>query len=143
MLVALTILAVAGAALFGWVFQISTQLQRLNNQQVQSLAQLRSLHYLSLVNPVATPRGRQEFSDFVLSWEASALTPMRPTLNANDAPLATAIAVYDVVATMQRDDRPGAWLVFRTRLAGWRTVADGSSNNAAAGPGVSGGGEPK
>jgi len=137
MLVALTVLATAGAILFGWVFQSSVQLQRLNNQQLLALAQLQALQFVSGVNPATTPQGRQAFVGFVLNWEASARTPMRQVLDGRDGPLPSQIAIFDVKLTLRRAGEVDSWHEFKTHLPGWRTDA------GSAGPpgliGISGG----
>lgn len=142
MLVALTILAVAATTLFGWVLQISGQIQRLNNQQAQAMAQLSALRYLKLVNPAQTPKGQREFTDFVLSWNATAITPMLPTLNPSDAPLSTRIGVYAVRATLTRGSSVEPWVAFDTQLAGWTQPVAGATGAAGVDggllPGISG-----
>ena len=143
MLVALTILAVASTTLFGWVFQISGQIQRLNNQQSQSLAQLRALRHLSSVNPAQTPQGRQAFTDFILTWDATAATPARQALSPGGAFVPTRINIYAVKATLTRDDSEAAWVVFETQLPGWTVSAVGGAAAAGAGmPGIAGGRAP-
>ena len=143
MLVALTILAVASTTLFGWVFQISGQIQRLNNQQTQALAQLRALRYLTLLNPAQTPQGQQQFTDFVLSWNAAAITPPLQALSPGGAILPTRISIYEVKATLTRDDRAGAWVAFDTRLLGWTAAAVGAGADSAGDvPGIAGGRSP-
>lgn len=139
MLVALTILAIASTSLFGWVFQISGQIQRLNNQQTQAMAQLRALRYLNGVNPAQMPQGRQEFTDFVLSWDATAATPLLQTLSRGGASLPTRIGVFDVKARLTRVDRADDWVVFETQLPGWTvaTTAEGGAAGDSA-PGISG-----
>jgi len=125
MLVALTVLATAGAILFGWVFQSSVQLQRLNNQQLLALAQLQALQFVGGVNPAITPQGRQAFVGFVLNWEASARTPMRQVLDGRDGPLPSQIAIFDVRLTLRREGEANPWHEFKTQLPGWRSDAGG------------------
>jgi len=137
MLVALTILATAGAILFGWVYQSSTQLQRLNNQQLRALAQLQALQFIKQVNPALAPAGRQAFADFVLTWQADATTPLLATLDDDEAPMPTRVAIFDVKLALLRDGDAQPWVEFRTQLAGWRSVARGTG--AEFNPGASGG----
>ena len=129
MVVALTILAVAGAALFGWVYRISAQIQRLNAQQTQSFAQLRAIHFLQSVNPAMSPSGRQQFTEFMLVWEALPITPLKPALNPGDAPQPTSVAAYDVQASLTQGSESKPWLVFNTRLIGWINPADQAQAN--------------
>jgi len=134
MLVALTILASAGGVLFGWVYQASGQLRRLNTQQLQAMAQLQALQFLKGVNPAATSSGRQRFTTFELSWDAKPTTPARLVLDANDAPLNQDVAVYRVDVTLRQGKLPD--LQFQTLLPGWRSTVGGAG--ADFDPGIAG-----
>lgn len=123
MLVALTILAISATVLFDWVYQVNIRMRSLNVQQAQTMAQLRAVEFLDFVNPADRPAGRQVFSDFVLEWQATPVTPMRTTLDANDGPLRTELAVYAVHAKLLTAGGRDTWVEFDTRLPGWNSLA--------------------
>lgn len=125
MLVALTILAISATVLFDWVYQGNLRMRHLNEQQAQAMAQLRAVEFLGLVNPAATPSGKQAFADFVLEWQAQPSTPMRTALDHDDGPLRTELAVFAVHARLLQAGSSQPWVEFDTRLPGWNRLAGG------------------
>lgn len=131
MLVALAILALSATLLFDWVYQVNTRMRKLNEQQAQAFAQTRAVEFLGLVNPALTPTGKQPFAEFVLEWQAKPVTPMRATLDANDAPLRMELAVFEVHARLLQPDGRLVWVEFNTRLPGWNRLAQGNLSGIA------------
>lgn len=131
MLVALTILALSASLLFDWVYQVNTRMRKLNEEQAQAFAQMRAVEFLGLVNPALTPTGKQTFDQFNLEWQAKSVTPMRATLDANDAPLRMELAVFEVHARLLQPGSREVWVEFDTRLPGWNRLAQGNLSGIA------------
>lgn len=96
-IVALTLLAGTGLALFGWIqqnLQTATRL-RLHEQQARLTSSAQAL--VDTVNPMEKPRGSMEVSGLRVEWQAELVEPVRD--NASFSP-----------------EQPGHWRVGLYRL---------------------------
>ncbi|WP_416234785.1 PulJ/GspJ family protein [Paucibacter sp. PLA-PC-4] len=78
-LVALTILAASGAALFTWLNQSLQMASRLKVRQAEVEQQLLAENLLADLNPFVEPSGERTLGGVKLSWQSQMVSPMRPS----------------------------------------------------------------
>ncbi|MDN3920971.1 PulJ/GspJ family protein [Roseateles violae] len=78
-LVALTILAASGAALFAWLGQNMQMASRLKARQAEVEQQLLAEGLLADLNPFVEPAGERSQGGLKLVWRADLVSPMRPS----------------------------------------------------------------
>ncbi len=76
-IVALTLLAGTGLALFSWINQNLQTASRLRLLEQESRLLLAARTLVDTVNPLATPSGRLEVGGVSVSWQSEALEPVR------------------------------------------------------------------
>jgi general secretion pathway protein I len=76
-IVALTLLAGTGMALFSWINQNLQSASRLRLHEQESRLLLSAQSLVDTVNPLQTPTGRLEVGGLAVRWEAEALEPAR------------------------------------------------------------------
>ena len=76
-IVALTLLAGTGMALFSWINQNLQSASRLRLHQQESRLLLSAQALIDTVNPMQSPQGRLEVGGVAVAWEAEALEPAR------------------------------------------------------------------
>jgi len=77
-IVALTILASSGMALFAWVNQSMQTASRLKVKEQQAHMKLSALALLETVNPATRPTGSMDQAGLRLEWSARLVEPERP-----------------------------------------------------------------
>lgn len=76
-IVALTILAAAGLALFAAMSQSLQMVGRAERAREVDSAMLNAVAWMETVNPMETPRGEQAFGQFMLQWASEPIEPVR------------------------------------------------------------------
>lgn len=76
-LVALTILAASGAALFSWLGQNLQTAARLKQRQAEVEQLLQAQSMVAEVNPFLQPTGERRAGPLALSWRAELISPLR------------------------------------------------------------------
>ena len=76
-IVALTILAAAGLALFAAMSQSLQMVGRAERAREVDSAMLNAVAWMETINPMETPRGEQSFGDFRLQWQSEPIEPVR------------------------------------------------------------------
>ena len=76
-IVALTILASAGLALFAAMSQSVQMVGRAEHARAVDVAMRNALAWMERVNPMQEPQGQQELSDYQLRWNADQIEPPR------------------------------------------------------------------
>ena len=76
-IVALTLLAGAGLAMFGWINQNLQAAARVRLHEQESRLLLSAQSLIDTVNPMRSPSGQLEVSGLAVSWESEALEPAR------------------------------------------------------------------
>jgi len=79
-IVAMTILATGGAALFAWIAQNLEAASRLKQHEARVQQQLLAESLLATVNPSAEPRGERRLGGLMVRWQSDLVAPVRPSL---------------------------------------------------------------
>ena len=76
-IVALTLLAGTGLALFSWIQQNTQAASRLRTVEIQTRLQMSAQSLVQLVNPTITPEGAIDAGDLRVTWRAELLESER------------------------------------------------------------------
>jgi general secretion pathway protein I len=76
-IVALTLLAGTGLALFAWINQSLQSASRLRQHELESRLLLSAQALVDTVNPLLTPTGQLEVNGVAVNWQAEAIEPAR------------------------------------------------------------------
>ena len=100
-IVALTLLAVAGLALFTWINASFDGIYRADAAQARAQAQSNALAYIQTINPMARPSGETKLGSLTVSWLAKEIAPkVKPSADSPDGTGNFMVALYDVEFTM-------------------------------------------
>jgi general secretion pathway protein I len=128
-IVALTLLAGTGLALFAWINQNLQQASRLREREQQVRLQLTAQQLVQTVNPTRSPTGRLDIDGVSVQWTSRPLSPaLRNATVRQLASGAWSIGLY-ALDVQARDDKTGIetrferWQVGTERVETVRTVA--------------------
>lgn len=79
-IVAMTILATSGAALFAWIAQNLEAASRLKQSEARVQQQLLAESLLATVNPSVEPRGERRLGGLMVRWQSELVAPVRPSV---------------------------------------------------------------
>ncbi|MBT9455983.1 MAG: prepilin-type N-terminal cleavage/methylation domain-containing protein [Burkholderiaceae bacterium] len=79
-IVAMTILATGGAALFAWIAQNLEAASRLKQHEARVQQQLQAESLLATVNPSVEPQGERRLAGLMVRWQSELVAPLRPSL---------------------------------------------------------------
>lgn len=82
-IVALTVLAGAGLALFAWINQNLQTASRLQERELEARLQLQSVALLGALNPAQQPIGELQQAGLLLTWRAELVEPARANAGFN------------------------------------------------------------
>ena len=100
-IVALTLLAVAGLALFTWINASFDGIARADAAQARAQAQSNALAYIYTINPMARPSGATKLGSLTVSWQAREIAPkIKPSVDSPDGTGNFMVALYDIELTM-------------------------------------------
>lgn len=119
-IVALVVLTTVAMSLFAWLSSNTQAVGRVQGH-AERLADLRTaLAVVETINPMQEERGEREFDGIEISWVATPLAPRRPGRARSGVQAAFDLALYDVEATVRRDEAMVGQL--HVRRAGWEMV---------------------
>lgn len=121
-IVALTILAAAGMALFAGMTQSLQMVQRAEQARATDAALRNAVAWLAQVNPMTTPQGTQALGDYDMSWSAREVEPPRDGATGYLALGLYKVGLYDVEIELRRGDRTVREVTLRR--AGWEQVRE-------------------
>ena len=121
-IVALTILATAGLALFAAMSQSVQMIARAENARLGDSAVRNAVAWMETVNPMETPQGEQRIGEVTLRWSAQLVEPERDAMTGYLEPGLYRLGLYDVRLELEQDGRPLADTVLRR--VGWRQVRE-------------------
>ncbi len=100
-IVALTLLAVAGLALFSWINASFDSLSRADAAQARAQAQSNALAYIQTVNPMLRPSGETKLGSLTVRWRSEEIGPkVKPSEDSPDGTGNFIVALYDIELTM-------------------------------------------
>lgn len=123
-IVALTLLATSGLALFSWVQQNMQTAARLTQTQARARLILDAQALLQTVNPSKERTGERQVANLRVTWTSEPLEPLRAS--ATLMPPATGpwlMGLYRVQVRAQ-DAASGASAEFSTQRIGWRRTVE-------------------
>ena len=121
-IVALTILATAGLALFAAMSQSVQMIARAENARLGDSAVRNAVAWMETVNPMETPQGEQRIGEVTLRWSAQLVEPERDAMTGYLQPGLYRLGLYDVRLELEQDGRPLADTVLRR--VGYRQVRE-------------------
>ncbi len=121
-IVALTILATAGLALFAAMSQSVQMIARAENARLGDSAVRNAVAWMETVNPMETPQGEQRIGEVTLRWSAQLVEPERDAMTGYLEPGLYRLGLYDVRLELEQDGRPLADTVLRR--VGYRQVRE-------------------
>ena len=105
-IVALTLLAVAGLALFSWINASFDGITRADAAQARAQAQSNALTYIQTVNPMQRPFGETKLGSLTLSWRAREIAQkIKPNAASADGTGNFIVALYEIELTMSDPPR--------------------------------------
>ena len=120
MVVALTIFAAAGMALYGLLSTNLITLTRVQDVNAQAPAVRDALQRLKGVNPWQQAEGGFETNGFEVAWQARLVEPMRQSQTALGVPGPFKVGLYDVEFELRQEGKAiGAWY---TRQVGYEDM---------------------
>lgn len=121
-IVALTILATVGMALFAAMSQSTQMIARAENARRVDSAVRNAAAWMASVNPAETPQGEQQLGDVTLRWSSDLVEPMHDAMTGYLQPGLYQVGLYDVRLELQRDGSPLTEVTIRR--AGYRQVRE-------------------
>jgi len=121
-IVALTILATVGMALFAAMSQSTQMVARAEDVRLADSALRNAVAWMASVNPAETPQGERQLGEVTLRWSSELVEPMHDAMTGYLQPGLYQVGLYDVRLELTRDGSP---LVEATiRRAGYRQVRE-------------------
>lgn len=121
-IVALTILATVGMALFAAMSQSTQMVARAEDVRLADSALRNAAAWMASVNPAETPQGEQQLGDVTLRWSAELVEPMHDATTGYLQPGLYQVGLYDVRLELTRDGNSLAEATIRR--AGYRQVRE-------------------
>ncbi len=119
-IVALTLIASTGLALFSWVNTNLAEASRLRDRDAAAQLKVVAVELMASVNPMATPTGQWRQQPIVLSWNATATGSALPSMGPTGTPTRIfELQLFDTVVDAQ-DEKSGAKVRFNLTLLGYR-----------------------
>lgn len=121
-IVALTIMATAGLALFAAMNQSVQMAQRAETARQADSALRNAVAWMETVNPAVTPDGEQELGDVRLRWHSELVEPARDAMTGYMQAGLFEVGLYRVTLELSIDGRP--LTTAEIRRVGYRQVRE-------------------
>jgi len=122
-IVALTLLALSGAALFTWIDSSARNLQRASQATERALVRINALELVANVNPADRPEGKVEAGPFTFRWAARALEPMQDARAYPRGMSLYQVGLFETTVQVS-DRRRGLVEEVTLRQIGWKKVRE-------------------
>lgn len=121
-IVALTLAATLGIAIFSWISSTLSNIERIESHTRRETAVANTLGFIQTINPMLQPQGEQELGLYRIEWSAHLVAPIRKSksLTINDAPGSYEIGLYTVQTSVFEGKVLAA--AFNLQLAGYRQL---------------------
>lgn len=120
--VAITLLAISGGALFAWVNTMLISLERVEANAAKILVVQQSLAVLEVVNPMKTPVGGQSLGEYDLTWRSVLVEDIKDSVSRYGIRGLYQVGLFDVVVEIHKDRK--AFARFRVRQIGYQQVRE-------------------
>lgn len=121
-IVALTILATAGLALFAAMNQSVQMAQRVETARIADSAVRNAMAWMETVNPSTTPEGEQRLGEVSLRWRSELVEPARDAMTGHLQAGLFEVGLYQVTLELSLDGRP--LTTAQMRRVGYRQVRE-------------------
>jgi general secretion pathway protein I len=101
-IVAMTLVAIAGLALFSWINASFDSINRLDAATARARAQLNALEWMKTVNPMVRPSGVETQGSLRIEWESRELAPAQRSLSEMNTPGLFVVALYEVTVKVEQ-----------------------------------------
>lgn len=105
-IVALTILAAVGMALFAAMHQSVQMVARAERSRVADSAMRNAMAWVETINPAETPRGEERLGDVIMRWEAEPIEPPRDAMTGYLQAGLYQVGLYDLRVQLLLDGQP-------------------------------------
>ena len=122
-IVALTLIATAGVALFAWINTSLQSLARVQEANARAEASANALEYLGRVNPMAAPEGTVDLGAYSLTWKATPLTEAQDGTNYPQGMSLFRLALFQTRVTIKKTSGE-AWFDLSLRQVGYKKVRE-------------------
>ena len=119
-MVALTLIAGAGMALFTWINTSLQSLARVQDVNARAEATVNALEYMASVNPMITPEGAADLGVYRLAWKAAPVTAIQDGWNYPQGLSLYQLALYETRVSVTK--AAGDWFDFSLRQVGYKKV---------------------
>lgn len=121
-LVALVLIAIMGASVFGWINTSLMGLNRVREYEMYRDATTNALAFMATVNPMARPEGTETSGPYVISWQARPMAPSRDGVGYPHGLGLYQVGLYE--ARVQIRDNQHEITAFNLRLVGYKQVRE-------------------
>lgn len=121
-IVALTILATVGLAMFAAMNQSVQMAQRVEQARVADSAIRNAMAWMETVNPALTPEGEQQLGDVVLQWRSELVEPARNAMTGHLQAGLFEVGLYTVKIELRQEGR--LLTTAEIRRVGYRQVRE-------------------
>lgn len=121
-IVALSLLAGAGAALFTWLNSNILTLSRVQEAHARAEASRNILEYMETINPMLVPEGKAEWGSIHFHWRAEPVTPPQDGAGYPTGTSLYRIALYKTHIEILKEGSP--WFELNLRQVGYKKVRE-------------------
>lgn len=121
-IVALTILAATGAALFAWISQNLQDAARIEAAQTRTALQMSARALVAAINPFAEPEGTRSLGSIRVQWRSKLISPLRASVPTQPMEVTRwRVGLYEVEVSAA-DEISGAQASFKVLQTGLESL---------------------
>ena len=120
-IVAMVLISVAGLALFSWINTSFIGLNRIQESNARTAAQLNALQFLQTINPMSRPSGSTTLGKLKLEWRSRMITQPQTNIIESGSPGPFTVALYEIEATLEEPPEVSPYR-FTVRLLGYERL---------------------
>ena len=129
-IVALTLIAATGLALFSWVDTNLAEAARARDRDATARLKMAAVESMGPVNPLQEPRGQRQLSSSIsVSWDAVPEGALASGAGFAGAPTGYQFQLFDASVTARDERSGGAQARFQLTLLGYRKGSGATTSN--------------
>jgi general secretion pathway protein I len=129
-IVALTILAATGAALFAWISQNLQDAARIEAAQARTALQMSARGLMGAINPFTEPEGTRSLGSIRVQWRSKPVAPLRASVPTQPMEITRwRVGLYEVDVSAS-DEVSGAQASFKMLQTGLESLAGAQKSSA-------------